>query len=199
MLEIEYKENETLRNESMEYLYKKEEVRKFTITTTIAVLTLVNSEIWKNTPTLYLIPAIIIIFGIINTLGMETRIKDITTYRIVFLENEDNEVRWARAVTKYDMAYTKKNDIAGFLRKFDYVVLLLLCLILYTNKFWGDITQLVSDKSFFSSSVLIFVLLIILFIYTIYLSVKRYLLDSQKHFEKCINRWKTIKENGLEF
>ncbi len=199
MNDMEYNEYQMLRNENMEYLRKKDEVRKFTITTTITVLTLAGSEIWKDTAILYLLPLIVIILGIINTISMEKRIKEIIAYRIVFLENGEKDIRWTRAITKYNKAYGKKIKLVEILQKFDYAILAMLCLVLYVNKFGDNIIKTLTGGLYFKPLILLSGVLMLLFIYVLYLSMIRNRLASNEEFKEYVQNWKKIKKENLDF
>lgn len=198
MNQWKYNEYDMLRKESMEGLSTKENVRRFVITTTIAILTLSGSEIWAKDAVIYLILMATIILSMIKVISIEQRTKEIIAYRIVFLERGSKDIRWARAITKYEKKYRNTQKCSKFLsiiEKYDFFTLAFLCVALYINKFYKKI--LINNIFQFDLELYVGGVLIISLFFALFLTFVRININCNKEFENILNNWEMVKSDGL--
>ncbi len=193
MKQKKLKEYEMLRNENMNYLEKREEIRKFVITSTIAILTLTGTEIWEDYQILYFFPMVIIFLSIVRTIGIEQRMKEITAYRIIFLERKGLNIRWASYITGYDEQFNnKKNYVLNLIGYFDYAILGFLCLAIYIIKFYDDLFVIFQYRMYFNSKFFICTMVLFFFIAIVRLSVVRKRIDSNEYFHNILQNWEKV-------
>ena len=194
MKQMKFKEYEMLRDENMEYLDKREEIRKFVITSTIAILTLAGTEIWEDYQILYFFPIVIIFLSLIRTIAIEQRMKEITAYRIIFLEGKGVNIRWASFITEYDEQFNnKKNYVLNLVGYFDYAILGFLCIAIYAIKFYDDLFVIFQYRMYFNSTFFICMMILFSFIAIIHLSVVRKRIGSDENFRNIKNNWEKLK------
>lgn len=198
---MQYNEYEMLRKENMSYLEQKEGTRRFAITSTIAILTLASGDIWEKNVFIYVLPMVVIILCILRTISMERRTREIIGYRIVFLENCDKDIRWVRAVTKYEEYDEERKKfyhrLTSCLQQYDYTILATLCISIYITHFGNSIVDSLINRNTVHVELVVGIAMVVLFVLVFVFSRVRVKIQSKTTFEGIIETWKKVKRNNI--
>lgn len=154
----------------------------FTITTTIAVLTLALSQ---NITSLYLLPLCIIIPMSIRIVYYGIGIAKLSAYMIVFLENDLDGIKWETrnfSIINIDSKLSMKNLV--FLRNYQCLFLSLICYGLYVFDY-------IKDKEI--TLMTIFNLVWPLLFIILEMVITHYINSVDKERAEWIKKWKNIK------
>lgn len=184
-----------LHNEINQKIALQNTILTFTITTTVAILTIAVSE---NITIIYLVPFFIIIPMSMRIAYYRSVISKLSAYIIIFLEPNLKDMKWetrnailgARLRQK---ECKKKNRKFAFSRNYECLILSIICYLLY-------VLDYIKDKTI-TLCIIIIVALPVLFVLWEFIITKR--INSLDQVQKeWINEWEQLKnkeENKEDF
>lgn len=180
-------EYNTLREEMLQKIELHNKLIMFSITTSVAILAYAFSQ--KN-PFLYLIPFCVIIPTSMRVIYYRSAIVKIAAYIIVFIEKNNNEIKWETRNHKINEITGRNNFISIFLKmniNYDCLVLSVVCYLLFIINY----IQTYSAEGIFVFIINIIWPIFLLFIETA-ISVKGNGLYKTK--QDWINEWEQVKD-----
>ena len=184
-----------LHNEINQKIALQNTILTFTITTTVAILTIAVSE---NITIIYLVPFFIIIPMSMRIAYYRSVISKLSAYIIIFLEPNLKDMKWetSNAILGARLRQKeckKENRKFAFSRNYECLILSIICYLLY-------VLDYIKDKTI-TLCIIIIVALPVLFVLWEFIITKR--INSLDQVQKeWINEWEQLKnkeENKEDF